>query len=221
MNQPVYRSLRLPAQLTIGLLALQIVLGTVSGMRCFYDFHLLAKLDGPYESIPPQRVLEARDLLASVSLIASSALMLLCGIAFIVWLRRAYDNIVTFGAAPRHGRPWTIFGWVFPVLSFWVPYHLVSDAWLLARPEVEDVKFAPPKYFLAWWVIWVAGNGLSQFTARLMEDFNAASISVELADDVIFIACAVLAIFVVRAVTARHEERGRSLKDPGLVPVTF
>jgi hypothetical protein len=72
-----------------------------------------------------------------------------------------------------------------------------------------------------WWACWIASNFISQFGARMVFNGNTAgglrdATAAYLVGDSIDIAAAILAIAVIRRITARQEERAakRTLSVP-------
>ena len=57
-------------------------------------------------------------------------------VLIIVWLWRAYGNIVALGAEPtRDGRGFTIGAWFIPIAAWFIPKQLINDTWRAAAPE--------------------------------------------------------------------------------------
>ena len=62
--------------------------------------------------------------------------LLTAAVAVIVWLWQARTNADVINELPdTWGRPWVIFGWFVPIVSFWVPRNIVGGVWYASAPS--------------------------------------------------------------------------------------
>lgn len=136
------------------------------------------------------------------------------GVVFILWLWRARANTEIYhpyGHHQRH-RLWVIFGWFVPGVNFWFPYQIVRDTWDSSLPTTPD-SGRPDRTFrliTLWWLVWVAFVVADRIYARLpVETLEQVGTDAQflVVNESILIAAAVLAIFVVRRVTALQAAR--------------
>jgi hypothetical protein len=74
-------------------------------------------------------------------------------IVFLAWFRRGLANAESGGMEPRYGGAWFFWGWVVPVVSFWIPFQLMDDLLRASRPGwPRGRKTWLP---LAWWISWI------------------------------------------------------------------
>ncbi|MFJ2648521.1 DUF4328 domain-containing protein [Streptomyces sp. NPDC087420] len=141
--------------------------------------------------------------------------LLVCGVVFIVWFNRIRGNAETF-APDAHSKSsgWAVWGWVVPVVNFWYPRRIALDIWTASGPEPHLGLAKPPSRGLinAWWTLWIVtvlhGNLASRMYERAEEGTDIQQALVQLmASDVIDIAAAVLAILVVRQLTAMQHQK--------------
>ena len=79
--------------------------------------------------------------------------LLVTEIAFLAWLRRALDNAESAGMERRYGGAWFFWGWIVPVVNFWIPFQLMDDLLRASRPGWPHRRktWLP----LAWWISWM------------------------------------------------------------------
>lgn len=61
--------------------------------------------------------------------VASRILIGVTGLAFLAWFRRARINAEGRGWHQRFARGWTLWGWIVPVVSLWIPLQVMDDIW--------------------------------------------------------------------------------------------
>jgi len=100
---------------------------------------------------------------------AQVLLFLVTAYLFLVWVRRAYDNLVAFGGRELRFAPvWATAGWFVPVLGLFRPKQIVDDLWRASDPALplrDEIKGAargggggsgrwwerPVPPLLTWW----------------------------------------------------------------------
>lgn len=171
----------------------------------------------------PQGYLRSGDGL--VVLVASGVtwlLHLVAAVAVIAWLRRATANARLLGADDlRFGPGWAVAGWFVPVWFLFRPYQVVADAWRASDPGLPAQasglwadRPVPPLLRL-WWgaclallVVGVAADpSISTYA-----DIRAATPFLLLLHGLI-IGSSLLALAVVRRLTARQEGRIASVQQ--------
>jgi hypothetical protein len=60
---------------------------------------------------------------------AQFGLLVLTAILFIRWFRRAYRNVEPLGGERRFKTGWAIGGWFVPFLNLWRPEQIANDIW--------------------------------------------------------------------------------------------
>jgi hypothetical protein len=85
--------------------------------------------------------------------VLSSISVFITVIAFLVWFRRAKINAEHGDSEQRYGRGWAIWGWIVPVLNFWIPFQIMDDLLRASRPRwSRSTKTWLP---LSWWTSWL------------------------------------------------------------------
>lgn len=72
------------------------------------------------------------------------------GIVFLNWAWRVRVNAEAIAGpqSQRLGRPWTIWGWVCPVVNYWFPYQIMVDIYRASRTDQSDTG----QIVLWWWL---------------------------------------------------------------------
>jgi hypothetical protein len=86
-------------------------------------------------------------LVAGLTLLAD----IVCAVAFIAWLWRAYTNAQVLTGGSDHGRGWTVGAWFVPLVNLVLPCLLVREAWRRTAGRGGELV-------LWWWALY-AGPG--------------------------------------------------------------
>ncbi|AKT51022.1 DUF4328 domain-containing protein [Arsenicicoccus sp. oral taxon 190] len=159
--------------------------------------------------------LATADRLATPLLLLSMLLLLAAGIVWLVWQHRLASSSRVDRRELRRSPGWHVGSWFIPVVSLWLPYQNVAD---LHRGlgAFSSREQRPP--LLPWWLAWIGGsvlgwvsNVLSNRADGLAEGGHAedavsllrSSLALDLGAALLTGLAAVLAIMVVRNLTAR------------------
>ena len=149
-------------------------------------------------------------------------------VMFLIWMRRSYLNLMSLGVRQMdYSTGWALGCWFVPLLNLVRPYEIIKEIWLKSDPDdvettnsplvsaLELVQIATPLFGL-WWGFWIISNIFGNISTRLTfgaETLNEQMVSFSLAiiSSLLSIVAAILAIGVVRGITARQEERNRRM----------
>ena len=159
-------------------------------------------------------------------------MILVTGVVFLAWFRRAYRNLPALGASQLRTKPgWAIGSWFVPLLNLVRPKQMADDIWRAsdpaAPPQLTWVWHEQPVDLIVhlWWGAWLIGGFLSQLFIRLPRntiDEIRRSAWLGLGSDVFALIAAPLALVVVHAITQREHERYAMLqKIPASAPVPY
>ncbi|MGW6912917.1 DUF4328 domain-containing protein [Kitasatospora sp. NPDC054939] len=153
------------------------------------------------------------------------------GIVFITWLYRVGGNADMFAPyGHQHGKGWAIGGWIVPIISLWFPWRVVVDCRHASAPVTGPYNEREPidqGLVASWWSTWISSVVLVWITAAVVTsaetamdredvDVDAAvgtvqtSLWLEITENPCFTAAAVLAILVVRRLSALQDDRARA-----------
>ncbi|MGH2730161.1 MAG: DUF4328 domain-containing protein [Actinomycetota bacterium] len=225
-----YRSPARWAHWAVRLLAAAVILNGIAIVSDFAEISLLGRLEsGDFTSIS-----EAREAATSnddrQATIGSLQLLivLITAIPWLGWFRRAYGNLSSLGVRePRFTPGWAVGAWFVPFLNLVRPKQIADDLWRSTDPtlpaQAEPLWRSKGVHALVhwWWATWILsavaawiGAGLSEGENLTIDQLQTASIFVTLSDLAALIA-GILAIRVVRVITARQEARAASLAMMG------
>ena len=160
--------------------------------------------------------LQAIDDRDSLIGIATVAVILVTGIVFLTWVHRAARNLTELGATDLRFTPgWSVGYWFVPILNLWRPKQVIDDLWRASDADGDEWKArSTPGLTLIWWPALL----LSGFLARASGSTDIQALSdlrhrngLDLMSDLTGLVAAVVAILLVRAVTARQEARAELL----------
>ena len=164
--------------------------------------------------------IDASNTRASAIGLIQTALLIAVAVFFIRWLRVAYRNAdVVAPGLRRYGHGWAIGAWFVPFLNLWRPKQIVNDVWRAGDPSNAPYAARLPVWLNLWWAAWLLTNVLGQVAGRLSlrQDTNEELRTLDywyIASDATDAVAALLAILVVRRISARLEERGASAPPP-------
>ena len=159
----------------------------------------------------------ASDNQTSVIGIVELVALVIAGVCFIAWFRRAYGNLLRLGAAStRYAPGWAIGAWFVPILNVWRPKQIANDIWRGSDPsrhgEQPSWSEPVPPLLWFWWGAWLLTGILNRASAQ---DWNNAASAhalrsatgLDIAAECTSILAAGLAIAVVYVLTKRENER--------------
>src|SRR5262249_19643025 len=126
---------------------------------------------------------------------------------------------------PEFSSRWAVGSWFAPILNLVVPFQIVRYIWRESDPDSVNANggFGAWNYsgaseftLKAWWGFWIAAGIVGRFSGRLssrakeLSEHTLAS-WVGIFASILAVITALLAISVVRGVTARQEERYKRL----------
>jgi serine/threonine-protein kinase len=176
------------------------------------------------------------DLYLWVGAVQAAWFLVTAGL-WLAWFRRAYLNLPAVGARRLRFRPWWAVGaWLLPVFSLFRPKQLLNDIWRASDPGLPPDQAAtwrgrPVAELLGWWwlafVVSVLVRSITTDTVHAAADFMLLGLLPERFDrfqpsagmqvlaDLLTVLCGLLALRVVRRVSARQQERATRLAATG------
>ena len=188
-------------------------------------------------NMPPMETLERSDTLISAGAIGQLVLLIVTGVLFLRWLHRTVRLTRALGGDTLRWTPKdAVLSFIIPLVNIARPFQVMRDLHDHLAPDVVpepqvlvqpgdlsgyrgvEVKAPPPPVKLphasigAWWGFFWVGNVFANIAARQhgtgLSDILLRN-NLNMASDAIDIVSAVLAVVVVRGVTARLDERFR------------
>jgi hypothetical protein len=144
--------------------------------------------------------------------VAFVVLLVTTGAAFLAWFWRAYRNLEALGLRTRYTTGWALGGWFVPFLNLVRPKQLTDDLWGAVTAACSGEQDPPGGSVLLgfWWASWLGALiaiplAIDQSDDHTVEQLLATN-GWYLARAGLFIVAALLAFFVVRAITRAQQE---------------
>jgi Domain of unknown function (DUF4328) len=152
-----------------------------------------------------------------------TALSIVAIVFFIRWFWSAYWNLRPLGQPESRFHPaWAMVSWFIPIFNIWRPKQMANDIWRGSDPSGTRIaadewkNVSVPALLGWWWGAWLVFSYLSNQVGRLwwradtVESVRTAAI-VDAVSSGLEIVTGVLAIAVVRRLTARQQARAAQL----------
>jgi hypothetical protein len=170
-------------------------------------------------------------IVKALLLFAECVVYLSTGVLFMIWFRRVRRNLDAAGVTSLQNKPREcVWGFINPITFLYQPIVIAEEIWKSTTPLVIDPlvwkRLKGPALLFWWWLLFISGALADQFVrgqSRALKG-NAEVIDVVnlhyamLAANVLSIAATVLAILVVRKLTARQEAKYQEYVSTSLSP---
>lgn len=142
---------------------------------------------------------------------------------FLVWLFRVYKNLTPLRAPnPEFTPGWAVGWWFIPFANLVKPFQVVREAWQESDPDFDPkLNFlsggtgSTPTFLGFWWAFWLLSNISTNIASRLMDSNNSTAAEVFpvawIIASFLSMIAAILAVLVVKSITARQDERYQNL----------
>ncbi|WP_327093081.1 DUF4328 domain-containing protein [Nonomuraea sp. NBC_01738] len=193
------------------MLASDSLLGLVVAVNAFRRAELLDRLDADEDSVPMSD-LDFSDLVDTTLSYVRTGVFLICALAFVLWLyrvKRNADRLMPQGH--RHHWLWALFGWVVPIVWWWIPKHVVEDVWNTSHPGEYRAR-RKPLLIVGWWTAFLLASLLAAVVrtrAFTGQDWGvqAAATRAGVWVAALYLIAAALAVPIILRITAFQDER--------------
>ena len=137
-------------------------------------------------------------------------------VLFLRWTHRAYKNLAAFGTYGLHTTPGWAVGYFFvPIVNLYKPLVIFSEMWRASTPDTDTSNSLAwgsvrvPGLLMGWWLCWVLHGFLDRavFSQAFRGSGGTPDPVLSAASDGTGIVAAVLAILVVRRLSARQQAK--------------
>ncbi|HEX8368236.1 MAG TPA: DUF4328 domain-containing protein [Pyrinomonadaceae bacterium] len=144
-------------------------------------------------------------------------------VLFLVWLFRVYKNLTPLRSPNQEYTPgWAVGWWFIPFANLVKPFQVVREAWQESDPDFDpSLNFlshsngSAPTFLGFWWAFWLLSNITTNIASRMMDSDNSVMTSgfavVWIIASILSMIAAILAVLVVKSITARQDERYQNL----------
>ncbi|MGW4898175.1 DUF4328 domain-containing protein [Kitasatospora sp. NPDC004240] len=158
----------------------------------------------------------------------STAVLVVTAVVFLVWFYRTRENAGRFVPDGHQlGQGWAIGGWFVPIVCLWFPWRVAADTWQASAPPAADGgrQFIPQRVVSLWWSAWIGSVILGRIAAATTKLDRAdpgstlkATLGLEIAENVLAVAAAVLAILFVRRLSVMQDARAAMTAPAPVLP---
>lgn len=209
MLHPPPTGLARAAMFALGTCALLKVVGVWTGVK---QLELLGR--APFITEAEATV---NDTMVATAVLAYLAVALATAIVFGFWLVRANRTARSLAPDAVQTSPGWSVGWFFvPFANLWKPYQAVSEVWFASEMHDPNRVVERPLFFPLWWAAWIGGTILSRLAGSAMSKASGNigalvdATYLSIADDVVWMIAALLAILVVRSIAGAQEKGWRA-----------
>jgi hypothetical protein len=213
---PRFRPLVTPARIVVMLLAAYLVVTAIAVVSDWVQLVLVNRL-AEDQSAVTQAELNSSD--ARQNLIGTLQLVLrvTTGVTFVIWFRRAYQNLSAMGIESlRFEAGWTVWGWFVPFLNLVRPKQLMDDIWRATDPTLPEQpgdawKKRPVALVVhLWWATFLLSTAVGLIATSLLQDASTlqqlrTTAILMLIGDALALPAVVLACLVVNRITQRQK----------------
>ncbi|MFG2822835.1 DUF4328 domain-containing protein [Kitasatospora sp. NPDC048365] len=209
-----YNPPRTPATVAVVLLSVCAAAALLSLAALVNQYGLLGDLAAGASAVSDDAVDRSDRMVAAASFL-ELATMLATAVAFIIWFHRVRVNAELFDpSGHRRGRGWAIGSWFTPFVALWFPRQIAGDIWQASiTPDERGVRARESQALLSlWWAAFIGFNVLSRLGSKTgdtgadIESLRTGT-ALLIVSDAVELAAAVLAILVVRKLTAMQEQQ--------------
>lgn len=116
----------------------------------------------------------ANDIRHQAIAYANVAIYIVCIVLFIMWFRRAYNNLnLSERASTKYHEGWAAGAWFVPFLNLARPYFIMQEIWEKTQEATHNlISYKPSKIVGWWWVVWIINNIGTNFINRYFKESN-------------------------------------------------
>ena len=111
---------------------------------------------------------ESNDIRERIIALANLAMFIVCIVLFILWFRRAYNNLNLSGRTiTKFDEGWAAGAWFVPFLNLGRPYQIMKEIWEKTQQATTNLLTYRKSDIVGWWwAVWIIGNVASNIANR-------------------------------------------------------
>jgi Domain of unknown function (DUF4328) len=157
------------------------------------------------------------DLRQRIILITHLLMFIVCIVLFILWSRRAYNNLNLSGkASTKYAEGWAAGAWFVPFLNLGRPYLIIQEIWEKTQDATEGLlNYYRSNIVGWWWASWIFYNVATNLTTNIfkgnsIDDLYNATIA-DFICNVFELGALVLIIIIVKRIAEFEKNLQQSL----------
>ncbi|MCH8273531.1 MAG: DUF4328 domain-containing protein [Armatimonadetes bacterium] len=215
--RPAFQPIGSVARFVVILLAMNAVASLIALLLGRSEIALLQRIQSG--EVVTESEITMNDLVVGGFAMVQLLIVLVTVVLFFIWFYRAYYNLAALRVSGRkYAAGWAVGWWFIPIANLILPYNIAKEIWQASDPQ----DLAPEgnawrrnsvtPLLGVWWLVWIvshfadSGYLMATVAAVTIEEMIAAS-NIGTVTDVIDMLSALLALSVVRAITARQEQK--------------
>jgi len=112
---------------------------------------------------------------------AQTILLIVTAVFFIMWFRRAYNNLhICQARGLPFSEGWAAGGWFIPIINWHYPYRVMNAVWTetqnCLRKTNEHYESQTDGYVGWWWTFWLTGNIVSSIQVQMILHGNVSTV---------------------------------------------
>jgi hypothetical protein len=138
----------------------------------------------------------ANDVRHQTIAYANIAVYIVCMLFFILWFRRAYNNLnLSQQAYTKYAEGWAAGAWFVPFLNLVRPYFIMGEIWEKTQEATHNlISLKSSKIVGWWWVIWIINNIGTNFINRYFKESNVEELMTSTIASLIFSSIELIAL---------------------------
>lgn len=200
----------------VGFLVAAVAFDVIAVLSGFQQFLFVERVADGAVTTEEIRDNDARQALVGLLQVG---LLIVAGVAFLRWFRRAYSNVPGLLSPRTHGEGWAVGAWFVPLLNLVRPKRIADELWRSSEPEGEPGRV--PVYLHVWWAAWLLTHIVGYLASTTLvdaEDIGTVRVAAGwiVVADILAVLAGLLLIRFVQDVTMRQRARRAALEGaPG------
>ncbi len=159
----------------------------------------------------------ANDVRHQAIAYSNVAIYIVCIVLFIMWFRRAYNNLNLSGRAyTKYPEGWAAGAWFVPFLNLARPYFIMQEIWEKTQEATHNLIVSKPSKILGWWwVMWIINNLGTNFINRYFKERNVEELIISTVASLVFnfieLVALVLLIIIIKNIMIFEKNLQQSL----------
>jgi Domain of unknown function (DUF4328) len=162
----------------------------------------------------------ANDIRVSALAIGNLVVLICTMVFFILWFRRAYNNLhLTQSVNLLYTEGWAAGAWFVPFLNLVRPYQIMNEIWNKTQEATKNLLSFNNSVLVGWWwAIYLISNITSNIASRLFNDNSsyeslASATYAQIISNIIEIGSIIITVIMIKKTAAMEEKLYQSYEQ--------